>query len=61
MQKPFGVNLLTKLWITISLSRILLEKIHEYVELVKLLVVQVIGLMEDEQCFYTFAFMKTKL
>jgi hypothetical protein len=58
MQRPFGVNLLTKLWITISLSQILLEKIHEYIKLVKLLVVQVIGLVEDEQCFYTFTFMK---
>jgi hypothetical protein len=51
MQKPFGVNLPTKLWITIPLSQFFLEKIHEYIKLVKLLVVQVIGLMEDEQCF----------
>jgi hypothetical protein len=61
MQKPFGVNLFTKLWITISLSQILLKKIHEYIKLVKLLVVQVIGLVEDEQCFYRFTFMKIKL
>jgi len=44
MQKPFDVNLLTKLWRTHSSSQILEQKIFEYTKLVEL-VVQVIGLV----------------
>jgi hypothetical protein len=44
MQKPFDVNLLTKLWRTHSSSQILEQKIFEYTLLVEL-VVQVIGLV----------------
>jgi hypothetical protein len=61
MQKPFDVNSLTKLWRTFFSSQILVEKILEYIKLVELVVVQVIGPMEDERCFSTFTFMKTKL
>jgi hypothetical protein len=33
----------------------------EYVKLVELAMVQIIGSMEDERCFSTLAFMKSKL
>jgi hypothetical protein len=33
----------------------------EYIRLVQLVVVQVIGLVEDEKCFFTLTFMKYKL
>jgi hypothetical protein len=37
------------------------KKILEYIKLVELVVVQMIGSIEDEQCFFTLTFMKTKL
>jgi hypothetical protein len=61
MQKPFDINLLTKLWKTFSSSQIFEQKILEYIKLVKLVVVQMIGSVEDEWCFSTFTYMKTKL
>jgi hypothetical protein len=61
MQKSFDINLLTKLWRTFSSSQTLEQKILEYIKLVELVVLQVIGLVKDEWCFSTFTFMKTKL
>jgi hypothetical protein len=58
MQKPFDINPLTKLWKTLSSSRILEQKIPNYIRLIEL-VVQVIGSIKDEQCFSTLTFMKT--
>jgi hypothetical protein len=59
MHKPFDANSFTKFMETFSSS--LVEKILEYIKLVELVVVQVIGLVEDERCFSTLTFMKTKL
>jgi hypothetical protein len=61
MQKSFDINLLTKLWRTFSSSETLEQKIFEYIKLVELIVLQVIGLVKEEWCFSTFTFMKTKL
>jgi len=55
------VNPLTKLWKTFSSSQIFVKKILEYIKLVELVIVQVIGSVEDERCFSTLTFMKTKL
>jgi hypothetical protein len=55
MPKPFDVNLITKLWKTFTSFRILENKIIE------LVVVQVIGFVEDEYCFFTLTFMETNL
>jgi hypothetical protein len=51
MQKPFDVNLVTKLWRTLTSFQILENKIPEYMKLVELVVVQVIGVVEDEHYF----------
>jgi hypothetical protein len=48
MQKPFDVNPFTKLWKTFSSSQIIVEKILKYIKLAKLVVVNIIGSMEDE-------------
>ncbi len=61
MQKPFDVNRATKLWKTLISSQILENIILKYITLTKLLVVQVIGFIEDECCFSTLNLMKTKL
>ncbi len=44
--------MLTKLKKTIFSSRIFEQKIYEYIRLDELVVMQVIGLVEDEQCFF---------
>ncbi len=57
MQKPFDVNPITKLWRTLTSSQILENKILEYIKLVELLVVQIIGSIEDECCLSMLTFM----
>ncbi len=52
MQKPFDLNPLTKLWRFLSSSWIFEYQIPEYVKLVEVVVVQVIGLVENEWCFF---------
>jgi hypothetical protein len=61
MQTPFDLNPLTKFWRFLSSSRIFEHQILEYIKLVELLVVQFIGLVQDERCFPKLTFMKTKL
>ncbi len=61
MQKPSDVNLVTKLWKTLTSFQILEVKIPEYTKLAKLDVVQVIGPIENECCFSTVIFMNIKL
>ncbi len=60
MHKPFDVNPITKLWRTLTSSRILENKLLEYIKLVELVVVQVIGYIENECCFFMLTFMKKK-
>ncbi len=61
MQKPFDVNPVTKLWKTLISFWILKNKILEYIKLVELAIVKVIGFIEDEHYFSTLTFIKTKL
>jgi hypothetical protein len=61
MHKPFDANPVTKLWRTLTSFQILEVKIQKYTKLAKLDVVQVIGSIENECCFSTPIFMKTKL
>jgi hypothetical protein len=61
MQKPFGVNPITKLWKTFTSFLILKNKILRYIKLVELAIVKVISFIEDEHYFSTLTFMKTKL
>jgi len=49
MQKPFDINLLTKLKWTLFSSRIFEQKIYEHIRLDELVVMHVISLVEDEQ------------
>ncbi len=58
---PFDTNPLTKMWHLVTTSWILVSNFLEYVKLVKLAMVQVVGNVEDESCFSTLAFKKSKL
>jgi hypothetical protein len=61
IQKSFDVNLVIELWKTFISSRILVNKIPEYIKLVELIIVQVNGCVEDECYFLTLTFMKKNL
>ncbi len=60
MDKPFDVNSITKLWRTFTSSLIFKVKIPKYIKLAKLVVVHVIGFVEDEHCLSTLTFIKAK-
>jgi hypothetical protein len=49
------------MWHLVTTSRILVSSFLKYIKLAKLAMVQIIGNMEDERCFSTLAFMKSKL
>jgi hypothetical protein len=54
MVDPFDTNPVTKLWVTINNNDLFIQKLNEYLKLAKIAV-------EDEQFFFTLAFMKDKL
>jgi hypothetical protein len=58
---PFHVNCLTWLWKTFEASHILRHSFPKKFKLVKTIIVQVLGLVEDEHTFSTLTFMKSKL
>ncbi len=59
--EPLDLNTFTKLWRTLSSSHIFEHPILEYIKLIELHVVQFIGSIMDEWCFFTLTFMRTKL
>jgi hypothetical protein len=61
IEAPFHVNPLIRLWHTLEASRILQQSFLEFFKLVEIVVVQVLGSMEDERTFSTLSFMKSKL
>jgi len=60
MQKPFNVNPITKNLKTFTFFNYE-NKIPKYIKLAELVVVQVIGYVENECFFSTLTFIKTKL
>jgi hypothetical protein len=60
MEAPFHLNPLTRLSQTLLASHILLHSFPKFLKLVKIVIVQVLGSMEDERTFSTFSFMKSK-
>jgi hypothetical protein len=57
---PFETNPLIGKWCLVTTSWILVSSFLEYVKFVELDVVQVVGNVENESCFYILAFMKSK-
>jgi hypothetical protein len=60
LDPPFDMNPLTRMWCLVRTSCILVTDFPKYVKLAKLVMVQVVGSVEDERCFSTLAFMKSK-
>jgi len=61
MVKLLDVNLLTQLWHIFSTFKVLACALSKYFKLVEIVMVQVFGSVEDEQCFNSLAFCKSKL
>jgi len=61
MKPLLNLNPITKFWQNLTSSQCFVMKIFEYFKVVDIAIVQMIGLVEDERCFSTFAFMKSKL
>jgi hypothetical protein len=61
MAEPFDTNLATKLWVTISTNALFIQWLNEYLKLVDITVVLVLGYVKDERTFSLLAFMKDKL
>ncbi len=61
MVKLIDMNLLTCLWCIFLASKLLVCSFPKYFKLAKIAMVQALGSMDDEQCFSSLAFCKSKL
>jgi hypothetical protein len=59
MVETHNYNLLTRLWKQLPTFQNVVHQMLEYIKLTKVTIVQIVGLMEDEQCFNTLNFMKS--
>jgi hypothetical protein len=60
MVEPFDTNPVTKLWVTINNNVLLTQQLNEYLKLVKIAMVSMLGFVKDERIFSMLAFMKDK-
>lgn len=58
---PYDVNPLTKVWRVFDSNNNLTQNFKEFLKLVEMGVVHVIGLVEDERTFSNLSFLKSKL
>jgi hypothetical protein len=61
MQESSNVNPVTWMWLKIQFSPLLVLKLNEYIKVVEIIMVQVLGSIEDERTFSNLTFMKSKL
>jgi hypothetical protein len=61
MAPHFDLNLLTKMWHLVTTFQVLSFSFPKYLKLVELAMVQIVSGVEDEKCFSTLVFMKSKL
>jgi hypothetical protein len=61
MAPPFGTNPLTKMWHLVTTSWVFICNFLEYVKLVEMAMVQIVGNVKDRRNFFTLAFMKSNL
>jgi hypothetical protein len=61
MAEPFDTNPATKLWVIIKNNALLTQQLNEYLKLIEIMVVSMLGSLKDVQTFSTLAFMKNKL
>jgi hypothetical protein len=61
MWEPSNVNPIIQMWLKIQFSSLLVLKLSEYMTIVGIVMVQVLGLIADERTFNNLAFLKNKL
>ncbi len=61
MNQPLNLNPLFQLWKKLSSNALLCAHLSEFMKVVELAMVRIMGSMEDEKTFFTLTFMKTKL
>jgi hypothetical protein len=61
MESPLNLNPLMHIWRTIPAFQALTHSFFEYLKLVKMAIVHVLGSVEDECCFSTLTFLNSKL
>ncbi len=61
MEPPFNLNPLMRIWRTIPAFQVLTIYFFEYLKLVEMAIIHVLGSVEDECCFSTLAFLNNKL
>jgi hypothetical protein len=55
------MNMLINLWCTIIANQVLCHTFPKYIKLTKIAIVHVFNSMEDECCFSSLSFLKSKL
>ncbi len=58
---PLDCNLITKMWAQLATNVIMAQKLLQFLKLVEIAIVMVVGSVEDERIFSTVNFMKSKL
>jgi hypothetical protein len=61
MWEPSNVNPITQMWLKIQFSSLLILKLSEYMTIIEIVMVQVLGLIADERTFNNLTFLKNKL
>jgi hypothetical protein len=61
MSRPFKVNPVTRMWLSIDSNSFLRHALSEYVKLVEIDICMVLGSVQDERTFSTVTFLKTKV
>ncbi len=61
MEPPFDFNALTHIWRAINAFQVLTHSFPEYLKLVEMAIVHILGNVEDKRHFSFFAFLKNKL
>jgi hypothetical protein len=61
MGHPYTMNNMTQLWDFLVFSQMIANKISEYVKLVEIVMVQMIGFIHTKRCFNNMNFINSKL
>jgi hypothetical protein len=61
MLPPLDVNPLTKVWRVLDGNNHLTQNFSEFIKLAQIVVIHVLGSVEDERLFSSVAFLKSKL
>ncbi len=58
---PMVVNPPTRLWLVINASQLLFHTFPKYLELAEIVMIHILGSVEDERCFSLVSFLKDKV